>query len=201
MRLIGRGIVLLGAAVVCAAVSNALAGPERKLRWFSSAEATENRFSSAEAAASKPAPVPATPGGADPPASTAPATGAPELAPHPDKPWVEISGDQVSALFARGNVPFLDARRTAAYREGHIQGARPFPVWEADVDDRVKAFYAEGHDPNGAIVVYCTGGDCEDSHMLGQKLFFAGFNAVFVYRDGFPDWQKRALPVTKGDKP
>jgi rhodanese-related sulfurtransferase len=189
MRFIRRGLVFLTAAVVCAAVSNALAGPERKLHWLASANAWATQ------------PAPATPGGANPPASAAAAAAGGELTPHPDKPWVEISGDQVVALFARGDVPILDARRTAVYREGHIQGARPFPVWEADVDDRVKAFYGEGHDPNGPIVVYCTGGDCEDSHMLAQKLFFAGFNAVFVYKDGFPDWQKRALPVTKGDKP
>ena len=69
------------------------------------------------------------------------------------------------------------------------------------MDDKVKAFFGEGHDPNGPIVVYCSGGDCEDSHMLGQKLFFAGFNDVLVYKDGFPDWVKRGLPVAKGDKP
>jgi len=28
-----------------------------------------------------------------------------------------------------------------------------------------------------------------------------GFNALFVYKDGFPGWQKRGLPVTKGGKP
>ena len=95
----------------------------------------------------------------------------------------------------------LDARRSSVYREGHIAGALPFSVWEADVDDKVRAFFSEGHDPNGPILVYCSGGDCEDSHMLGQKLFFAGFNAVFVYKDGFPDWVKRGLAVTKGDKP
>ena len=188
MGFILRGLVLLGAAVVCAAVSNALAGPERKLHWFARAEAT----------AFKPAATPAAPA-ADPPA--VPPAGTGELSPHPDRPWVEISGDQVAALYARGNVPFLDARRSAAYREGHIKGARPFPVWEADVDDRVKTFFGEGHDPNAPIVVYCTGGDCEDSHMLAQKLFFAGFNAVFVYKDGFPDWQKRGLPAAKGDTP
>jgi rhodanese-related sulfurtransferase len=191
MGFILRGFVLLGAAVVCAALSNALAGPERKLHWFASADS----------AASRPAVTPATPRTADPPATAAPATGSGDLAPHPDKPWVEISGDQVASLFSSGSVPFLDARRTSAYREGHVKGARPFPVWEADVDDRVKAFYGEGHDPNGPIVVYCTGGDCEDSHLLAQKLFFVGFNAVFVYKDGFPDWEKRALPVAKGDTP
>ena len=103
----------------------------------------------------------------------------------------------MAALHARGDAPFLDARRSSVYREGHIAGARPFSVWEAGVDDKVRAFFGEGHDPNGPIVVYCSGGDCEDSHMLGQKLFFAGFNDVLVYKDGFPDWEARKNPVEK----
>ena len=98
-------------------------------------------------------------------------------------------------------MPFLDARRTSVYRDGHVPGARPFSVWEADVDEKVRAFFAEGHEPSGPIVVYCSGGDCEDSHMLAQKLYLAGFDDVLVYKDGFPDWQKRGLPATKGPNP
>jgi rhodanese-related sulfurtransferase len=197
MRFLLRGLVFLGAAVVCAAVSNRLAGPERKLRWFASAGAAVKTSASGESAGNRPAATRATApqgasGGANPAGS---------LSPHPDKPWVEISGDQVAALYARKDVPFLDARRSSVYRDGHIARARSFPVWEAEVDDRVKTFYGEGHDPNAPIVVYCSGGDCEDSHMLAQKLFFAGFNAVFVYKDGFPDWVERGLPVTKGSEP
>ncbi|HUR79653.1 MAG TPA: hypothetical protein VM733_02740, partial [Thermoanaerobaculia bacterium] len=55
--------------------------------------------------------------------------------PHPDKAYVEISGDEAAALHGAG-VLFLDARRTAAYEEGHVAGARSFSVWEADVDEK-----------------------------------------------------------------
>jgi rhodanese-related sulfurtransferase len=120
--------------------------------------------------------------------------------PHPDKPWVDISGEQAELLHGRG-VPFLDARRTSVFREGHIAGARAFSVWEADIDDKLKTFFSEGLDPGGPIVVYCSGGDCEDSHMLAQKLFLIGFDNVLVYRDGFPDWQRRGLPVRTGETP
>jgi rhodanese-related sulfurtransferase len=189
---VSRALALVAAAVVCAAISNAVAGPERKLRWSSSAVPAEDRPLSAGAPASRPSAIAS---------AAAAAADPPKFPPHPDKPWVEVSGEQAAALNARRDVPFLDARRSSVYREGHIAGARPFAVWEADVDDKVKAFFAEGHDPNAPIVVYCSGGDCEDSHMLGQKLFFAGFNNVLVYKDGFPDWVKRGLPVAKGDKP
>ena len=34
--------------------------------------------------------------------------------------------------------------------------------------------------------------------MLGEKLYFVGFDNVLVYKDGFPDWEKRGLPVDEG---
>jgi rhodanese-related sulfurtransferase len=180
-------IVAGGAAVV----SNAVAGPERKLLWIGSySQAAETRTVPTPAAAA---------------ASVSPATqeqGAGKVfAPHPDKPWVEASGDDVLALHKSGNVLFLDARRTSLYRLGHIPGARPFSVWEADIDEKVKGLFAEGRDQSAPVVVYCTGGDCEDSHMVGQKLYFVGFDNVLVYKDGFPDWEKRGLPVDKGGAP
>jgi rhodanese-related sulfurtransferase len=186
------GIVVV--ALVAAAVSNALAGPERKLHWIGS-------YASAPAAPAAVSPTP-SPGAAA--AAVTPAAGdeaGRAFAPHPNKPWVEISGDDVAALHARGNILFLDARRTSVYRAGHIAGARSISIWEADADDKVKALFAEGRDQSAPIVVYCSGGDCEDSHHLGEKLYFVGFDNVLVYTDGFPDWEQRGLPPKKGDAP
>jgi rhodanese-related sulfurtransferase len=116
--------------------------------------------------------------------------------PH-NKPYVEISGDDAAWLVARG-VLVLDARRTKDYEEGHIALALSFPVWESDVDARVTALVGEGRDGAIPVVLYCSGGDCEDSHMLAQKLFGAGFNNLLVYRDGWPDWVKRGGKSTTG---
>ncbi|HJT17851.1 MAG TPA: rhodanese-like domain-containing protein, partial [Thermoanaerobaculia bacterium] len=138
-----------------------------------------------------------------------PAAGTPQPQPakefnaHPDKPYIEIGFDDVKALHDKG-VLFLDARRTSVYEDGHIPGARPFSVWESDIDDKVNKLFAERSDPkdqNLPIVVYCSGGDCEDSHMLAQKLWGIQFNNVYVYKDGFPDWQKRGAPVHTGPNP
>ncbi|HEY6051296.1 MAG TPA: rhodanese-like domain-containing protein [Thermoanaerobaculia bacterium] len=164
-----RVAALLGAALVCAAVSNAVAGPERRLDWLRREPA-----------------VPA--------AAQAPAAGAPAA------PWVEISGEEAAKRRAAGAI-FFDARRSSEYRAGHIAGARSLSVWEAGLDDGIQRFFAEGHPTNEDIVVYCNGGECEDSHTLAQKLFLAGFDHVAVYRDGFPDWKQRALPVREGAEP
>jgi rhodanese-related sulfurtransferase len=193
-RFLPQAAALIGAAVLCALVSNALAGPERRLAWVGSYEAAAGRPSAAPATA---APPPA----AAAPANPASAPSARAFPPHPEKPWVEVSGEDVVALHRSGDVPFLDARRTSVYREGHIPGARPFSIWESDVDEKIKTFFAEGHDPSTPIVVYCSGGECEDSHMLATKLHMAGFDNALVYKDGYPDWQKRGLPIHTGDAP
>jgi rhodanese-related sulfurtransferase len=101
-------------------------------------------------------------------------------------------------------VLFLDARRTSVYEAGHIAGARSFSVWESDIDDKVNALYGERSDPSDQdkpIVIYCSGGACEDSHMLSQKLWGIQFNNLYVYKDGFPDWQDRNGAVKTGGQP
>jgi rhodanese-related sulfurtransferase len=221
---------LIVAAVVCALVANAVASRERKVALVPApAPASGERRA---ASGPPPAPVPASgeqraasgPQPASLPASSEQraASGTPpqqtptprqpaivksqppkEFKPHPDKPYIEIHGDDVPALHASG-VLFLDARRTSVYEQGHIAGARPFSVWESDIDDKVNKLYAERSDPRDQekpIVIYCSGGDCEDSHMLAQKLWGIQFNNVYVYKDGFPDWEKRGGAIRTGTEP
>jgi rhodanese-related sulfurtransferase len=235
---------LIGAAVICALVSNALAGRERKMALKGdypnalkvpqevvatpapapvlrgateaspaavSAPVTQSAPASAGQAAApqKPAPAPVTTATTPVPApkpttdnrqpttpSPVPAAPKPDTArftPHPDKAYIEITYPDVATLHDAGAL-FLDARRTSVYEQGHIPGARSFSVWESDIDDKVNKLFAERSseaDQAKPIVVYCSGGDCEDSHMLAQKLWGIQFNNVYVYKDGFPDWQKR----------
>jgi rhodanese-related sulfurtransferase len=123
--------------------------------------------------------------------------------PHPDTAFVEISGAEAAALHAAGTL-FMDARRTSVFEAGHIAGARSFSVWESDIDEKVNAFFNERSDPsdqNKPIVIYCSGGACEDSHMLAQKLWGIQFNNLYVYKEGFPDWQNRNGAVKTGGQP
>lgn len=204
----GRVAVILLLAAVAAAVSNVAASTSRKLAWVGAYPRA------LEVAAAEPAPretlSPATsaaPATGD--ASTPPQTGAvgavgPDLArafpPHPDKAAIEIPPADVERLY-REKMLFLDARRSSVYADGHIAGARSVPVWESDIDDRVRKLFEEGLDQRAPVVAYCSGGNCEDSHMLAEKLYKVGFDNVLIYKDGFPDWQKRGLPVSKGANP
>lgn len=120
--------------------------------------------------------------------------------PTEDLPSVTITGDDAEFLHSRGAL-FLDARRTAEYRSGHIAGARSFPVWEADIDERVARFAEQNFDTDTPIVIYCSGGECQDSHMLAQKLWGMFYNNLLVYEGGFPDWQQRNGPISRGAQP
>ena len=145
------------------------------------------------------APAPATPTPASAASAASAAADLSRFQPHPDKAYVEISGEDAAALH-RAGVLFLDARRTSVFDEGHIAGARSYSVWESDVDDKVNKLFEERSDPtsqNKPIVIYCSGGACEDSHMLAQKLWGIQFNNVYVYKDGYPDWVRRGGAVEK----
>jgi len=183
-----RALILLALGVATAVVSNLTASAQRRLAWVGDYPN----------ALILPAKAPAAPV-SEPPSGDAPSSAAAgkSFPPHPDQPAVEVSGDDARLLYERKTL-FLDARRTKVYEEGHVAGARSFPVWESDIDDRIKALYEEGLDQNAPIVAYCSGGACEDSHMLAQKLYMLGFDNVLVYKDGFPDWQRRGLPIETG---
>lgn len=215
LRFAREAAILIGLGVAGAIVSNGVAPRERKLAWLGRPPVSDAPTAVLSRPRSSPVPSPILPAPAAPPgpprssASNAPASAAPvpassaaaaDFPPHPGRPWAEITSEQAKTLFDRGAV-FFDARRSSVFREAHVRGARSISVWEADADEKVKAFLDEGRDPNAPIVVYCSGGDCEDSHELAQKLWGVTFDNVYVYRDGFPDWEKRRWPVERGEKP
>lgn len=220
-------ITIVGVALVLALISNAFAGRERALSLTQTYAAPtrdgqpprdamilENPSTGPDetvatgGAATTP---PATAAGTSPAATSAAAIpqSARELAtpdilerfpPTEDLPSVDITSDDAAFLHSRGAL-FMDARRTSEYLKGHIKGARSFPVWEADIDQRVKTFADASFDTNAPIVVYCSGGDCQDSHLLAQKLWGMFFNNVLIYTGGYPDWQKRTGAVSTGGTP
>ena len=108
---------------------------------------------------------------------------------------IEIGSAEAVAEHGKGTL-FLDARRSEAYAEGHIPGARPFPVWESETDPKIVELMSE-FPPGARIVVYCTGGKCEDSHLLRGKLLAAGYTDVLVFKDGMPGWEAAGQPVEK----
>jgi rhodanese-related sulfurtransferase len=115
-----------------------------------------------------------------------------------------IDGREATQLFRDPqyeleSIVFIDARDDRHYAEGHIPGAYQF--------DR---YYPEKHLPavlpvclNATkIVVYCTGGDCEDSEFAALTLKDAGasLERIVVYAGGMTEWAANGLPVEIGER-
>lgn len=114
--------------------------------------------------------------------------------------YMEIPPETALRLHRAGTL-FIDARRSDHYAQGHIERAVNIPVWEHDVDMRIAGLKTKGIKPEDPIVLYCSGGKCEDAVGLANRLAVANYYNLYVYHDGFPDWQRRRWPVAAGRLP
>lgn len=205
---------LMVAALICAWISNRAAGPTRHLSWRPQAipsapvappashpVAPAPVMKASVASVKAPAPAPARkPKAAAPAVEWDPAALLARFPQLQGQPYADVNGDETRWLWLHGAL-VLDARRTDVYAEGHIAGAKSLPVWEDGLAGKIAALLQDKADPVLPTVVYCAGGDCEDSRLLAQKLWLAGFRNLRVYGGGFPEWAGQGWPVTKGTAP
>lgn len=111
---------------------------------------------------------------------------------HEDFFFKEIDDIQVvKEIFDRGDTLFVDARHPDAYHEGHIPGAVSLPLGR--FNDMIEDFRSN-HPTSTAIITYCSGRECEDSHNLAQLLFMEGYTNIQIFIDGFPRWESKGYP-------
>ncbi len=120
----------------------------------------------------------------------------------PEHPFDELTLAQVIAIYEHENTEyglnlFVDARADDAFQEGHIPGAVQCDFYRlehylADLLERVG--YAE------QIVVYCAGGDCEDSLYVCGELLNADVPLanILLFKGGWEAWSEAGLPVETG---
>ncbi len=113
--------------------------------------------------------------------------------------------NQVAQLFhdprcEQNLVAFIDARDDEHYQAGHIPGA-----YQLDY------YYKEKYLPPlldllrlaEEIVVYCNGGNCDDSELTAGLLVDANLvprQKLMVYGGGITEWTSNGLPVELGDR-
>ncbi len=106
-----------------------------------------------------------------------------------------ITIEQGKALFDQNSI-FVDARKSEVYAEGHVAGA-----FRADMasfksgDPRWVANFPK----DLTLVVYCSGGDCDESEHVAQLLEASGFKTIYVMHDGFPGWKAAGHPIETGE--
>ena len=95
-------------------------------------------------------------------------------------------------------VIFVDARNPEHYQEGHIPGAYEFDYYH--YGDYLATVVPACQNAQ-QVVVYCTGGKCDDSRLAAN--FLGGImpkEKLMVYGGGITEWVEKGLPVEKGER-
>ena len=116
--------------------------------------------------------------------------------------WTLTTYEELTRLhgdpaFLEERFVFIDARPKADYSSGHIPGAHQFDHYrpEESLDEVLPVCLAAD-----LIVVYCNGGDCEDSQFAATDLIQMGVEPerVRIFPGGMEDWRERGGTVEKG---
>jgi rhodanese-related sulfurtransferase len=115
-----------------------------------------------------------------------------------------VDGRQAAQLFhdprfKQGSIAFIDARDEQHYREGHIPGACEFDPYHPE---KYFATVLPVCQAAEQIVLYCNGGDCDDSESAAITLRDVGIanQKLFVYTGGITEWTTNGLPVEIGGR-
>jgi rhodanese-related sulfurtransferase len=112
-----------------------------------------------------------------------------------------VSAEDVAKVQSSGAV-VIDSRVAAEYAEGHIKGAINVPYREKS--EKAVNFDASQDEFNlaklpadkaAAIVIYCNGAECWKSFKASTVAIKGGYTNIHWYRDGFPNWKSKGLPV------
>ncbi len=91
----------------------------------------------------------------------------------------------------------LDVRSHDIYNQGHLPSALSFPL--IDFDDSISQLL-NSINKQSAILVYCAGFECTDSHMFARRLKNLKFGDVKVFSGGFRQWQEMGFEIKKNEK-
>lgn len=101
--------------------------------------------------------------------------------------------------YAAGNMVFVDSRTEKSFAEGHIPGAYLFNRFRHyDYIDEIRA----AADVAFTIVVYCGGGECEDSEETTVTLQELGLDPTIlhIFVGGMEEWRSKGMPIERGER-
>lgn len=101
-----------------------------------------------------------------------------------------IDAHQAKELHDRG-VAFVDVRTPELWEAGHIPGAHFLEFFSA-FDE---ASLLEISTKDSGVVIYCAGPSCKRSSKACAKAAAWGFQDVYYFRGGFPEWQAAGYPT------
>lgn len=94
---------------------------------------------------------------------------------------------------------FVDARSLEVYAAGHIPGSYRFDHYHPEEGMAEVLPLCQAAE---VVVVYCNGGDCEDSRLTAHTLRELGVPAerLRVYEGGLTDWRAQGQPLEIGPR-
>lgn len=115
--------------------------------------------------------------------------------PSTELPAGHITIAQARSLFDQNSI-FVDARRKEVYAEGHVAGSFRADMASFKTGDPA---WVSAFPKDLTLVVYCNGGDCDESEHVAQLLEASGFQTIYVMHDGFPGWKAAGHPIETGE--
>jgi 3-mercaptopyruvate sulfurtransferase SseA len=99
--------------------------------------------------------------------------------------------------YKEGRIIFIDARADEPYFAGHIPGAWQLNYYhpEKNLPEVLPATFAAEK-----ILIYCNGGECEDSEFTTLLLKQAGVpgERLFIFGGGILEWSAQRWPIETG---
>lgn len=128
---------------------------------------------------------------------TAPATALTNFAPTPqDKlPSGHITLATAKQMFDAQAAVFVDARKMELFEESHVAGAFKIELHDFEQGDPQILMLIPR---DSQVVIYCTGGNCDESEKVAQMMQGSGYSKCYVMHDGLPGWQAMGWPVEQG---
>ena len=120
----------------------------------------------------------------------------------PEHDFQTISFREVVEAFedpatADGTYVFVDARNDQAYEEGHIPRAMQADHYR--LENYIEAVLDAAENAE-RVIVYCNGGDCEDSIYMCNDLiqFDVPYDILYLYAGGWHEWESKGQPIETG---
>lgn len=137
------------------------------------------------------------------PANAHPAATAPASQPKTDfkptpadqLPAGHITLDDGKKAFDNQSAAFVDARKAELYEAAHIPRAFKIELHDFSAGDP-QVLMMIPRDSN--VIVYCSGGNCDESVKVAEMLNGSGYKNVYVLHDGLPGWQAMGWPTESG---
>lgn len=105
----------------------------------------------------------------------------------------EVSIQEIGKISSNASATILDARPEVFYKFAHIPSALSLPRdgfkdHYSNLESKLKSL------KNSLIIVYCSGGDCQDSQLVAGALKSLGYTQVRVFRGGWAQWKSFHYP-------